>query len=177
MCIHIADAHRRPCSELVLHRQIALLHIWIPEIWNEDVNRLAPCASCGRRRKRIRICDEWTTVPECGPPQKYELPGNPVRDQSVRHVEQVFLDKEYSERPADHGVALSIQRIRKPYTWRDIIVIPWNFAGERKRRIANCWLCQLLVIPAHSIVQIQLRSCLIMILREQRIGRNREQCR
>src|SRR5712664_2398728 len=112
MCVYITYTHGRPGSELVLHRQITLLHVRIPEIRNEDVNRLAP-GCCQRGREPIRICDRGIVVMEGLPGQKEELPGNSVRDQSVGNIQQVFLNKKYSERPANYSVAFRVHGIGK----------------------------------------------------------------
>src|ERR1700686_2323054 len=111
MRVHVANAHGRPRSEAMLHSQIGLLHVWISEIRNEHVKRLAPGpgASCGRSREPVWICDERSVVAERRSGQKYELSGDSVRDQCIGDIQQVFLNKENSERPADYGVTFAVQ--------------------------------------------------------------------
>src|SRR5712671_1457000 len=81
MGIHVAYAQGRLCSEPVLHRQIALLDVWIPEIRHEDVNRLAPgSGACGgRSRERVWIRDQRRVVSKAKSGEKYELPRDSVR--------------------------------------------------------------------------------------------------
>jgi len=86
MGIHVAYAHGRLCSEPVLHRQIALLDVWIPENSARRRESIVPGLRRlrGRSRERVWIRDQRALVSKAKSGEKYELPRDSVRDQRGR---------------------------------------------------------------------------------------------
>ena len=60
----------------MLHREIALLNVRIPEVRNEDVNGLTSASSHQRRCQAIRIGYQWICVSEARPGEPFVYVGS-----------------------------------------------------------------------------------------------------